>query len=141
VGITFPATQSASTDANTLDDYEEGTWTPSVGGTATYTSQVGRYTKVGRLVTFQSSLTILLIGTGSTTQISGLPFGGAAFNSANGGHAIYYDTIDSSVSQIVGYIGTTNIILQSTTVFANSIGSYAIFKNGATLTFQGFYFV
>ena len=28
-GITFPATQSASSDANTLDDYEEGTWTPS----------------------------------------------------------------------------------------------------------------
>jgi hypothetical protein len=26
-GITFPATQSASTNANTLDDYEEGTWT------------------------------------------------------------------------------------------------------------------
>jgi hypothetical protein len=35
-GISFPATQSASSDANTLDDYEEGTWTPSVGwGTAT----------------------------------------------------------------------------------------------------------
>jgi hypothetical protein len=28
-GITFPATASASTDANTLDDYEEGTWTPT----------------------------------------------------------------------------------------------------------------
>jgi hypothetical protein len=139
-GITFPATQSASTDANTLDDYEEGTWTPSLGGTATYTSQVGRYTKVGRLVTFQCSLTILLIGTGSTTQISGLPFT-AAFNSGNGGHAIYYDTIDSSVSQIVGYIGTTNIVLVSTTAFANSIGANAIFKNGTTLTFQGFYFV
>ena len=27
-GISFPATQSTSTDANTLDDYEEGTWTP-----------------------------------------------------------------------------------------------------------------
>jgi hypothetical protein len=38
-GITFPAAQSASSDANTLDDYEEGTWTPNVGGTATYTLQ------------------------------------------------------------------------------------------------------
>ena len=28
-GITFPATQSASSDANTLDDYEEGTWNPT----------------------------------------------------------------------------------------------------------------
>jgi len=28
IGITFPATQTASSNANTLDDYEEGTWTP-----------------------------------------------------------------------------------------------------------------
>jgi hypothetical protein len=52
-GITFPATQSASSNANTLDDYEEGTWTPvNVGmtfaGTALYNAS---YTKIGRLVT------------------------------------------------------------------------------------------
>jgi len=53
-GITFPATQSASTDANTLDDYEEGTWTPTwsvSGGTITangWTS--GKYTKIGSTV-------------------------------------------------------------------------------------------
>jgi hypothetical protein len=53
-GITFPATQSASADANTLDDYEEGTWTPEFRGTGsnptvTYTKQVGRYVKIGRM--------------------------------------------------------------------------------------------
>jgi hypothetical protein len=47
-GITFPATQSASSNANTLDDYEEGTWTPVVGGVSL--TGKGRYTKVGRLV-------------------------------------------------------------------------------------------
>jgi hypothetical protein len=52
LGITFPATQSASSDANTLDDYEEGTYTPTqanftVSGTSTLT---GAYTKIGRLV-------------------------------------------------------------------------------------------
>jgi hypothetical protein len=52
-GITFPATQSASTNANTLDDYEEGTWTPnSTGITVVGTfSSSGIYTKVGRQVT------------------------------------------------------------------------------------------
>ena len=53
VGITFPATQSASSDANTLDDYEEGTWTPNSTGIAvvgTFSSS-GIYTKVGRVVT------------------------------------------------------------------------------------------
>jgi hypothetical protein len=55
-GITFPATQVASANANTLDDYEEGTWTPTyVASTTdftsiTYQAQNGTYTKIGRLV-------------------------------------------------------------------------------------------
>jgi hypothetical protein len=73
-GITFPATQSASTNANTLDDYEEGTWTPSLGGTATYNSQLGQYIKIGRQVTVTVILQVTTLGTGSTTTISGLPF-------------------------------------------------------------------
>jgi len=53
-GITFPATQNASSDANTLDDYEEGTWTPTftaASGTIAGVSSSGMYTKVGRTVT------------------------------------------------------------------------------------------
>ena len=52
-GITFPATQVAVADANTLDDYEEGTWTPTQGSGLTVIgtfSSAGRYTKVGRIV-------------------------------------------------------------------------------------------
>jgi hypothetical protein len=53
-GITFPATQSASTDANTLDDYEEGTWTPALSqsfvGISSPTSISGRYIKIGKLL-------------------------------------------------------------------------------------------
>jgi len=78
--ITFPAEQSASADANTLDDYEEGTFTPALkfGGNAvgmTYTTQVGMYTKVGRTVTF--SLYIVLSAKGSSVgaaEIHDLPF-------------------------------------------------------------------
>jgi len=73
-GITFPATQSASTDANTLDDYEEGTWTPTVGGNATYSSRSGQYVKIGRIVTVFGQMTINSIGTGSAQAIGGLPF-------------------------------------------------------------------
>ena len=53
-GITFPATQSASTNANTLDDYEEGTFTPTDGSGAglSLTSLSGIYTKIGNLVTY-----------------------------------------------------------------------------------------
>ena len=59
-GITFPATQSASSDANTLDDYEEGTFTPTPtgvtvnSGTPVWSST---YTKIGRYVIFTWQLT------------------------------------------------------------------------------------
>lgn len=80
-GITFPATQSASSDANTLDDYEEGSWTPALTGTTavSYANQVGRYTKIGRLVTIQFTLQTnsqTYTSTGATFAISGLPFAG-----------------------------------------------------------------
>lgn len=50
-GITF---NGDTATANELDDYEEGTWTPSIsntGFTYTYSNQTGTYTKVGRTVT------------------------------------------------------------------------------------------
>jgi len=77
-GITFPATASPSSDANTLDDYEEGTWTPTWVniGTGTYSQQFGRYTKIGRLVTIECYLDISTIGSASgTATIASLPFG------------------------------------------------------------------
>jgi hypothetical protein len=85
-GITFPATQSASTNANTLDDYEEGTFTPAIIGTTTagagtYSAQNGTYTKVGRAVSFQLYLQWSAhTGTGSM-RVANLPFAtsGAAF--------------------------------------------------------------
>jgi|GEM_PF-1874294 len=76
-GITFPATQVASADANTLDDYEEGTWTPSVGGTATYSIQLGRYTKIGNIVHLEFMLTSNG-GAGASNAITGLPFSAGA---------------------------------------------------------------
>jgi len=72
--IVFPATQNPSAGANTLDDYEEGTWTPTVTGNATYTTQSGQYTKIGNLVFIKGIMTISSIGTGSPQVISGLPF-------------------------------------------------------------------
>jgi hypothetical protein len=91
-GITFPATQSASSDANTLDDYEEGTWTPTVtlnSGTASaYTIGTATYTKTGRMVVVLGSI-IPTNGTfGSTNgyaRITGLPFTVGTRNGAGSG--------------------------------------------------------
>lgn len=73
-GIAFPATQSASSDANTLDDYEEGTWTPTVNGVNL--GAVGRYTKVGRLVSisFSNQSGITGIAVNANMNCSGIPF-------------------------------------------------------------------
>lgn len=82
-GITFPATQSACSNANTLDDYEEGTWTPSLSFTTsstglTYSIQKGKYTKIGNLVTIQCHLALSSLGSASgTPRITGLPFSGS----------------------------------------------------------------
>jgi hypothetical protein len=80
-GITFPATQSASTDANTLDDYEEGTWTPllAFGGSSsgiTYDSgSRGNYTKIGNVVHVFCRMVLTSKGAQtSTATITGLPF-------------------------------------------------------------------
>lgn len=81
-GITFPATQSASSNANTLDDYEEGTWTPVLGASITnptgmtYSFQSGSYVKVGRLVQVEFIMALTSKGTGGSgaIQVNGLPF-------------------------------------------------------------------
>jgi hypothetical protein len=80
-GITFPATQSASSDANTLDDYEEGTWTPTLGGgdtdpsSASYLTQTGKYTKIGNMVTCWLRLGVSSFTGGSgAALVRGLPF-------------------------------------------------------------------
>ena len=78
-GIKFPASQVASADANTLDDYEEGTWSPNVDPqTGTYVmvfGSKGTYTKIGRVVTVQYYFRVVNKGTGSGSCIlSNLPF-------------------------------------------------------------------
>lgn len=75
--IPFPATQNPSADANTLDDYEEGTWSPSVtalSGTFTSVSATGSYTKIGRTVFFGATITITTNGTAATAIQITLPF-------------------------------------------------------------------
>lgn len=99
-GITFPATQSASSDANTLDDYEEGTWTPSwTGG---ITSSNTTYTKIGRVVYVSGQIT----ATGATSgDLSGLPFGSIADGSDCG--SVGYQNVNSSTWNVLKTASTT----------------------------------
>ena len=137
-GITFPATQSASSDANTLDDYEEGTWTPSLGGNTTYNYQQGNYTKIGRFVYARVALNVTTLGTGSTTQITGLPFTAGSVTGRFGGSVYYFTTLAVNVLNLVVYVNANSTTVDFSNI--NTAGSAttdspAIFGNGAAVQF------
>lgn len=119
VGIAFPSAQSASTDANTLDDYEEGTFTASItGGTTNPTSAVnatGRYTKIGRVVTIHVAFTnVDTTGASGTFLITGLPFACAAGFSSVGSAASYAAiTFTGSIATSIGSSETFLTLLAS----------------------------
>jgi len=106
VGIAFPATQSASTDANTLDDYEEGTWTPGISFDnnnigMTYANQQGWYTKIGRMVTVSGYLTLANKGSSTgTAKITGLPFTVANASGAYPFNSFYFNDINPSENYV-----------------------------------------
>lgn len=78
-GITFPATAAAASDVNTLDDYEEGTWTPtdSSGAGLSFTVASCRYTKIGRAVAIQGIITYPVTSNTNNAQFTSFPFAAA----------------------------------------------------------------
>ena len=66
-GQTQTAATGAATTNNELSHYEQGTFTPSLGGNTTYHTQTGEYTRVGRLVSVRLTVFVNAIGTGSTS--------------------------------------------------------------------------
>jgi hypothetical protein len=121
-GVVFPASQNAVANANTLDDYEEGTWTPNFlwGGAASgiiYGNRVATYTKIGNRVFFHMFVDYSARGssTGNFT-ITGLPF--TSVVTASGGHsavAIWFSNVSLTNYVITGYVSQS-----STTIFLNA---------------------
>ena len=126
-GITFPATQVPSADANTLDDYEEGAWTPVLApsvGTITSQSVFGSYIKIGNQVT----LTFKAIITGGTvtniSTIGGFPFASANANEQACG-AARETQVAGAIYQIEGVANTVTANVRrydNSTVVTNSYG-------------------
>lgn len=122
--------------------YAEGTWTPTLGGSATYTAQTGRWRKVGSVVSIWAKLIINTIGTGSTTQISGLPF--PSFNVAEQGLTI---GDFASLANNVVWLGArvennaSTITMRSLTAAGASTTSTGVFGNGTMIVLSGVYFI
>ena len=133
-GITFPATAVAASDPNTLDDYEEGTWTPNIANfTVTGdTTSTATYTKIGRVVYFN----ITFVNTGTiayaTSCLISLPFAGI---SDSGMVAMSLDS--NTESQTSGKSGVQmNIDGPNGRFF---VGSFTTTSAGQQLNFGGFY--
>lgn len=117
-----------------------GTWTPSIGGSATYTTQQGFYTVTNRTVNFWGRLTINALGTGSTNVISGLPLTSNATYRGTGVVSFFASiaTALTSLTMDVAPSGTV-ISLRTLTAAATSTGTAAVFANGADIIFGGSY--
>lgn len=136
--ITFPATQSASADGNTLDDYEKATWTPSVGGNATYTGRTGTYVKIGRLVFLHMDLNINVIGTGSASTISGLPFSTANYAALSAGFFFNLSTNVVHLNPVVDS-GTATIVFYAAAAAAASNAATSVMGNSTRINAGGGY--
>jgi hypothetical protein len=123
--ISFPAVQAASSDANTLDDYEEGTATitlVSSGATFSYGAQICTYVKIGQDV--DGSVAVVLNGSGNTLTANALSWSGAPFtNNATVGIAPWVTWHQSTTSYI-----------SATTLFAagGTTGTYNALTAAAT---------
>ena len=130
-GLTFNATQSASAGANTLDDYEEGTWTPGVGGDATYTGRYGKYTKIGNVVTCQFRLKIATLGTGTQGGFSGFPF--TSSTEGQSGHCSYYQDLGANVIYLSFYVSSNS----TSATFVSQSASGPTTTNGTSVWATG----
>jgi hypothetical protein len=150
--IKFPATQNASANANTLDDYEEGTFTPGItfgGGSTgmTFSTQYGKSTKIGNVV-FATGR-IVLTAKGSSTGIAlitGLPYtsnadtdyravaGVFAFNLATAGAGVFDGAVINNST-------TITLTIDSSTGGNNINADDGDFNNNSVIHFSVMYHV
>jgi hypothetical protein len=135
--IAFPATANPSAGANTLDEYEEGTFTPAWTGSSVNPaigngSLTGRYTKIGRVV--QATVTMV---TGSTSTYGtgfygwGLPF--AAVDVSTTVELTGLSMMANDVSTTLRYQGLA-VVITSTTMGAFVPDSATLWQSTSPFT-------
>lgn len=149
--IKFPTTQNSSSDPNTLDDYEEGIFTPAIafGGATTgiaYGTQVGKYTKIGNAVTISARMVLTSKGSATgSASVGGLPF--AVGNSPAGIDYIFLVLFDAMNTSLAGPVmaevlgGFSTISLRKMVSGARSNLLNSDFGNSSEIVFSGIYHV
>jgi hypothetical protein len=149
-GIKFPATQLAQSDANTLDDYEEGTWTPVLSFatpgnlSVAYTTQYGDHEKIGRFVVARFNIvtsTFTHTTASGNLTVSGLPF---ASTSASGfllpGVLTWQGITKAGYTQVNPYLSTgatAMAFLASGSGVSNSDVAFGDVPTGGSVSLRG----
>ncbi len=112
-----------------------GTWTPSIGGNATYTIQEGYYTKINNQVFVKGKIIVNVIGTGSTTTISGLPFlsQNTPLATVGSGAVSYFEALATNVTSLSASVPNNS----STVIFSGLAAAGAIMISGITVFGSG----
>ena len=147
--IIFPASQSASTNANTLDDYEEGTWTPTLtdgtNNVSSYYYQFGSYIKIGRKVTINCTISVNnkgSLGSGGV-YITGLPFTSGLLNNSFEQHVLAAKVFPMGTTNkyMIGCIDTSSTRIDPVGIVNG--GGYGVVGSdvggGSQLFFSGTY--
>ncbi len=126
-GINFTAnTNAPGMTSQLLNWYEEGTWTPTItavsGSYTTVQFQVGRYTRMGRMVHIVWTFTVTSVGTGATAyRVADLPFAinqtgltaytGSGYNNSTAvAHTIYASGSGTTID-VYRYDGTDPVVV------------------------------
>lgn len=142
-GLTYTVVNNpvASVNAWSSDDIEEGFWTPTLGGGATYNLATGYYRKQGKMVTCEFDIHVNSIAGGETGKIGGLPFPNGSMTGA--GTVGYYAELALPVYWLgVRVDGGSNLItISGSTASAVGIsGQIAALKNNSRIIGSVTYF-
>jgi hypothetical protein len=139
--VKFPATQNASSNANTLDDYEEGTFTPTVAGATvagsqTYDIQTGTYTKIGNIVhvTVDVRLTSLDAATSGIVDIAGLPFTSSATAALQSATVGFFSNFAGSMTWVGGYMDPNVSKIRLTKMTTAAVSATQVLDTDLTAT-------
>lgn len=137
-GLLFPSSPTYSSNANTLDEFKEGTWTPTIGGSGgqsgqVYADQSGHYVKIGRFVWVSFRVTLSTLGTITTqVQIQGLPF--TIDNVATGSFGTFELGFTALTTSVIGLTGLPVVNSATVNIFQRTA---AATSSITTTTAQG----
>lgn len=136
-GITFPAAQSASSNANTLDDYEEGTWTvtDNSGAGLSLTVTDATYVKTGLKVFIEAAVTYPATASGANAGFAGLPYAARNGTDNTGGASIVRTNAGSAAS---GAGNMLSVIRNSTTMQWTDNAAAGIANSSFSTKFMNF---